>query len=112
MSYFERADLDAARPRIRAIQALTGGSAAGGERFAENCARCHGDDGGGTDRAPNLQDRVPLRDDESLLRTLIQGKGGMPRWGERLGDQDLADVLAFLRQEFGQATPELIEPGD
>jgi mono/diheme cytochrome c family protein len=105
MSYFERADLDAARPRIRAIQALTGVASSGGERFAASCARCHGDDGGGTDRAPNLHDRVPLRDDESLLRTLIQGKGGMPRWGERLGDQDLADVLAFLRQEFGQ--PEL-----
>jgi mono/diheme cytochrome c family protein len=101
VEYFDRADLDAVRPRIEAIQMLTGVPADGEAIFGETCYRCHGADGTGTERAPSLYERVPMRDDESILRTLIQGKGGMPAWGEDFDDQQLAGILAYLRETFG-----------
>ncbi len=102
IAYYDRSDLDAVRPRIEKIQALTGDAAEGAQQFADTCAGCHGAAGLGTARAPSLADRVPMREDESILRTLIQGKGAMPKWGERFDDQRLADLLAHLRAKFGR----------
>src|SRR6185503_595854 len=77
-SFFDRSDVEAIRPRIEAILGLTGNAATGQTQFAQTCARCHGADGNGSGFAPNLHDRVPFRDDVSLVRTLITGKGDMP----------------------------------
>jgi mono/diheme cytochrome c family protein len=100
-AYFDRTDVEAARPRIDAVLARTGSASAGATQFAQTCARCHGPDGEGTGFAPSLYERVPKREDVSLVRTLIQGKGDMPAWGERFDDQRLADLLAHLRGKFG-----------
>ena len=105
VDFFEHVDADAVAPRIRAIQALTGDADVGAMTFAENCVRCHGADGTGTERAPSLYERVPMRADESILRTLIQGRGNMPVWGDAFDDPTLASILAFLRATFG-APPE------
>jgi mono/diheme cytochrome c family protein len=99
--FFDNADRDQVRPRIRHILELAGDAEAGHTLFLANCSTCHGETGEGSSWAPNLTTRVPSRDDELLLQTLLQGKGDMPRWGDRLSDQELADVLAFLRSRFG-----------
>ncbi|MCA9608009.1 MAG: cytochrome c, partial [Myxococcales bacterium] len=62
---------------------------------------CHGADGMGTERAPSLYERVPMRTDDSILRTLIQGKGRMPVWGDTFDDPTMASILAYLRATFG-----------
>lgn len=101
IDFFERIDADAVAPRIAAIQMLVGDEAVGEMTFGENCTRCHGDDGRGTERAPSLYERVPMRADDSILRTLIQGRGGMPVWGDTFDDATLASILAYLRATFG-----------
>ena len=101
VEFFDHADADSVAPRVAGIQMLTGDPAVGAMIFGDNCARCHGADGRGTTRAPSLYERVPMRQDESILRTLIQGKGGMPTWGDTFDDQELAHILSFLRDTFG-----------
>ena len=74
--------------------------------FVETCGRdtCHGPDGR-AGPAPNLDVVVPQRDDVRL-RSVIQlgtgttgeSEGSMP--GQELEDQDLEDVIAYLRATF------------
>ncbi|MEM6957445.1 MAG: c-type cytochrome [Myxococcota bacterium] len=73
---------------------------AGAEVFAENCARCHGADGSG-DFGPDLFDRVPMRDDETLLERVLLGIGPMPAWDQELEDDELTNLFVFLRDRFG-----------
>lgn len=101
VSFWDGVDKEHVRGRSEAILGLDADAEAGADHFAARCAACHGVSGHGTAAAPNLEDRVPTRDDASLLRTLIAGRGGMPSWGETLSDQEIADVLAFLRVSFG-----------
>ena len=101
VGFFESSDRDAAGPRIDHVLSLDGDAAAGATLFAGTCAACHGPGGAGSDRAPSLFERVPMRDDESIVQTLIQGRGGMPSWGDRFDDQQLGDLLAHLRGTFG-----------
>lgn len=101
VSFFDGSDRDSVRARIDQILTLDGDGEAGRDRFLTNCATCHGQTGEGSGWAPNLYDRVPLRDDPSIVQTLIQGKGGMPAWGALLSDQELSNLLAYLRPTFG-----------
>lgn len=100
ISFFDNADRDAVRSRRDHVLSMTGDSSAGATLFAQNCATCHGPEGRGSGWAPNLYERVPTRTDESIVQTLLQGRGGMPKWDE-LRDQELADLLAHLRATFG-----------
>jgi mono/diheme cytochrome c family protein len=45
---------------------------------------------------PQFTDRYP--DDTAVVSVIRQGKGGMPAYSSsQLGDQDLANVVAYLR---------------
>ncbi len=108
VEFFDFQDGEAARPRSEAILERTGDVGSGADLFAQSCTGCHGADGTGSGFAPSLYERVPLRDDRSLLQTLLQGKGNMPAWGDSFDDQQLADLRALLRARF-DAPPPLIE---
>ncbi|MCC7535260.1 MAG: cytochrome c [Deltaproteobacteria bacterium] len=101
VAYFERADAVAVDARVDRILAMDGDAAAGAVTFASRCARCHGDEGRGTERAPSLLERVAARDDRSIVRTLLVGRGAMPAWGQMLSDGDIAAIRAHLRATFG-----------
>ncbi|HJL15423.1 MAG TPA: c-type cytochrome [Sandaracinaceae bacterium LLY-WYZ-13_1] len=101
VTFFDRIDEDAVAPRVEAVRMLEGDASGGEAIFGATCVRCHGADGMGTDRAPSLYQRVPMRPDESIVRTLIQGRGGMPAWSDDFDDAQLADLLAYLRATFG-----------
>ena len=90
--YFDRID----ETRTDRILALEGDATRGADAFTENCARCHGEDANGGS-APSLVERAPMRDDQTLLRTILQGRPPMPAWAPILDDQTLRDLLAFLR---------------
>ena len=83
------------------ILALEGDAAAGADLYAANCAACHGADGsGGT--GPALTEEVPAHEsDEELLHHIIEGPGDMPSF-DWMTDQQLADLLAYLRATFGE----------
>ena len=77
--------------------------------FANNCAVCHGSDGGGNFGFPNLTDKDWLYggSPQEILDTLYNGRAGnMPAWSGILTEQqinDLADYVLFLS---GQEIPE------
>jgi mono/diheme cytochrome c family protein len=80
-------------------------SAAGQKVFSSNCARCHGDDGQGTDdvKGALLDPAVlALMSDQNLRSIVIAGMNpDMPNFHEQnedapLTDQNVTDVVAFL----------------
>ena len=85
--------------RIDDVLALEGDEASGAELYASSCASCHGDDGSGG-VGPSLIANVPDQSDDELVDTLLNGPESMPSFAD-LEDQELADILAYLRGEFG-----------
>ena len=89
------------------VLSLSGGDrdaavvAQGAVLFQENCASCHGDQGQG-DReqgAPNLADAIWLYggDRASLSQSISNARFGvMPAWGQRLSEEDVRAVSAFV----------------
>ena len=87
-------------------------TASGGQRlYLTHCATCHGTDGRGSWRAtiflmgpgdlsdPQLTDRLP----DDYLFTLIEnggatiGKPGMPSFGYHVKDDEIRDLVRYLR---------------
>lgn len=73
----------------------------GATLFADNCASCHGDDGTGMREigAPNLADEIWLygADLESLTDSITNARFGvMPAWGQRLSEEDVRAVSAYV----------------
>ena len=69
--------------------------------FTENCAACHGDDAMGNRDlgAPNLADAIWLYggDKASLTKTIENARFGvMPAWGQRLSEEDVLAVSAYV----------------
>ncbi|HET9863052.1 MAG TPA: cytochrome-c oxidase, cbb3-type subunit III [Steroidobacteraceae bacterium] len=90
------------------VPQLAGNPAAlnvGRNLFLNNCATCHGSDGGGAPGFPNLTDRDWLYggDPDTLVATISNGRAGvMPAWGEALGAGGVEDVLAYVMSFSGR----------
>lgn len=80
--------------------ALSGDATAGADVYAGNCAACHGSDGTNGASGPDLSGLVPGMSDSALESVIKNGVGSMPAIST-LDDQEVADVVAWLRQEFG-----------
>ena len=81
--------------------------------FANNCAVCHGSDGGGNWGYPNLTDDAWHwgGSPERIKQTLINGRqAAMPAWGNSLGEEGIAQVtehiLALGGRDHNQAMAE------
>ncbi len=73
--------------------------------FANNCAVCHGADGGGNFGIPNLTDNDWLYggSPEAIRSTLVDGRAGnMPAWGPILGEENIAHITEYVLQISGQ----------
>jgi mono/diheme cytochrome c family protein len=72
----------------------------GHDLFLMNCAHCHGDDALGTDEAPNLATR---RVSNARIASVIKNgiKGEMPRFNQKLHDEDVQFLIHFLRSLQG-----------
>ncbi|MCY4336045.1 MAG: cytochrome-c oxidase, cbb3-type subunit III [Litoreibacter sp.] len=73
----------------------------GGVLYIDNCSACHGDAGlGDRDQgAPNLADAIWLYggDHDSLMETITNARFGvMPAWGQRLAEEDVRAVAAYV----------------
>ncbi|RMH67646.1 MAG: cytochrome c, partial [Actinomyces sp.] len=63
--------------------------------YAASCAVCHGADASGAS-GPSLVG-VVARDGAAAVEAVIRaGRGAMPAWQNRLGDDEIADLLAYL----------------
>ena len=81
--------------------------------YADNCAACHMPDGKGNPAmgvkaiAGGAIANGPLA---AHIALVLHGKGIMPAWGNQLNDADLAAVITFERNSFGNHTGDLVQP--
>lgn len=75
----------------------------GGVIFNNVCIACHQPDGKGIEGIflPLAGNPLVTLDDPSYLITVIlNGRGGMPRFDTTYGDEDIAAIATFIRQEW------------
>jgi mono/diheme cytochrome c family protein len=91
--------------------------------YSDHCASCHGDQGVGQPGAyPALAGNrsVILDNTHNLVQTVLYGgfgpvthgnprPFGMPPYVLTLSNRDVADVLSYLRQAWGNAAPDVTE---
>ena len=75
------------------------------ELFARNCAACHGASGEGkqvgTLQVPTLREGRAVEDpDARLLAQIHDGGNGMPPFKFTLTDDQIQDLLRFVREEL------------
>jgi cytochrome c oxidase cbb3-type subunit 3 len=73
--------------------------------FQQNCAQCHGSDGGGAKGFPNLAnaDWQWGSESDAVVTTIASGRmAAMPPWGTVLGDQGVEEVVAYVQTLSGQ----------
>lgn len=76
--------------------------------YLENCARCHNLDGGGFPRIyPNLAGNplVTLHDPVPVIETVLNGQGSMPGFKNSLAAEELASVISYIRNTWGNSAP-------
>ena len=77
----------------------------GRELYQQNCARCHGADGQGqtelgkTYDVPNIADvgYQKKHSDAKISRKIVKGGGGMPAFGKKLSQKDIAALTIYVR---------------
>lgn len=80
---------------------------AGAKTFKANCVLCHGEDGHGTATGKALKvadltsDAVQKLPTAELIKIVTNGKGNMPTWKATLSPDQIASVVAYVRQ-FGK----------
>jgi cytochrome c553 len=92
----------------------------GARIFQRTCSGCHGADGRGTWRAglssrprdltkPEFQAQMT---NDQLRHSIRVGKGQMPAFGGLMGDEEIGDVIAFVRTLVppGSLPPGLVAP--
>lgn len=75
------------------------------ELYARNCAVCHGPEGEGrqvgTLNVPPLREGRAVQDpDAQLLKQIHDGGNGMPTFKFTLTDDEIQDLLRFVREEI------------
>jgi cytochrome c oxidase cbb3-type subunit 3 len=84
---------------VRALSEDPAALGVGRNLFLNNCATCHGSDGGGAPGFPNLSDREWLwgGDPDTVVASIANGRVGvMPAWGEVLGARGVEDMLSHV----------------
>ncbi len=75
----------------------------------KGCAYCHGAGGGGTPKAPSLLD---IRNDkawppEKMTNQILNGGQKMPPFRESLNDEEIGQLVAYLRAKNRPVPPPL-----
>ena len=84
---------------LSAISAQAGDPFNGHTIYGEHCLSCHGDDGSGKQVGiPNFKrGEGLLKPDFELVEILKRGLGTMPAYQGLLSDNELADVMTYIR---------------
>ena len=92
-------------------RAVVDKKAAGAELFAtRGCAHCHGDDGKGTEKAPGLRDLRKKLSTDKVRDQILHGGEGMPAFGDSLKDDEVDDLVSFLRAKTWVSPPAVVHP--
>ncbi|GAB7544374.1 cytochrome c oxidase subunit II [Cupriavidus sp. 8B] len=80
--------------------------------YTANCAVCHQPNGKGGGAFPALDgSKIVNGPDAGQMHILLEGKGAMPVW-KHLSDTELAAVMTYTRNSWGNKTGEVIQPSD
>ncbi|GGG55347.1 c-type cytochrome [Hymenobacter glacieicola] len=106
-------------PKVKSRPAAAGGVVVGKTIYARNCLTCHQADGGGVDgmNPPLTQTTYVLGDKTRLVKVILNGlqdedidgepyNNVMPAF-DILTDQEIADVLTYIRSNFGNKASEV-----
>lgn len=75
------------------------------------CTQCHGPEGNGTAKAPNIHEVRKRKSDEEIYTQIKEGKGAMPAFGDALSEDEIRSIVAFLRAKDGwKLMPPLLPP--
>lgn len=75
---------------------IVGDAAAGATVYNATCAACHGADGNVNEA--KLTEEIPALTDDEIEDVILNGYDEMPPQG--LTEQEVADVIAYLRETF------------
>ena len=85
--------------------------ARGEQVYTSNCAVCHQPTGKGAGQFPALDGSKiangPIADHVSIV---LKGKGAMPNWGATLNDVEIASVITYERNTWGNHTGDILQP--
>ena len=85
----------------------------GAKVYASNCAACHQPNGKGAGAFPALDgSKMVLGPKAAQYNILINGKGAMPKWAGVISDGDIASVMTYTRNAWGNKTGEIIQTQD
>jgi mono/diheme cytochrome c family protein len=84
----------------------------GAELFAANCSGCHGASGQGV-VGPGLAGNADVGRNDFIITTVLFGHEdhGMPAFGEKLTDDQIAAITTFVRSNWGNNFPAIM-PAD
>ncbi len=84
--------------------------------YKANCLACHQANGQGIKGVFPALDGSPIATVKSRItehiRQVIYGKNNMPAFGEQLSDTDIAAVVTYERNTWGNKTGDIIQPKD
>ena len=85
----------------------------GQEVYENNCADCHRSNGEGLAvKFPALKGSAFVQGEvKPVLTKVLFGERSMPAWAEHLNDQELAAVLTYIRNSWGNKAP-AVKPED
>lgn len=80
--------------------------------YAANCQVCHQPNGKGGGAFPALDGSMLVNGSkEAQYKILLNGKNTMPKW-TNLSDTELAAVMTYTRNSWGNRSGEVIQPSD
>ena len=87
----------------------------GAALFSSVCAGCHQPDASGAAGAaayPALAENSNVASADYMERLLLNGQRGMPPVGQMMSDQQIADVINYVRTHFGNAYDDVVSAAD
>lgn len=79
----------------------------GAALYGQRCASCHGGDGSGGigPRLAGGRALAQFPDPQDQIAVVTNGRGGMPGFGGRLTDEQIAAIVAYTRTTLADVTP-------
>src|SRR5580698_8246186 len=85
--------------------------ARGGKVYASNCAVCHQPTGKGAGQFPALDgSKIANGPIAGHVSIVLKGKGAMPTWGAVLNNVEIASVITYERNAWGNHTGDILQP--
>ncbi len=110
----EEKEKAASGPDLTPFSGLESAMQLGQEKYVAACALCHGAAGQGGIGLPFAGTELmtdPARIQENI-DVLIKGRNAMPAFAAQLSPREIAAVITYQRNAFGNNTGDLVQPAD